>query len=223
MPLSTEAQIASTVRRFQGPSLDAVLCALIVIDMQVGFLDPGEPAAVAGALAIVPRINRIAGALRSVGGTVAFTRHSIDDDTARALPSWERALIPESIATRFVPGAASHALHPDLELKPRDLIVDKYRYSALAGRSSTLDADLRLRGIETLIIVGTMTNVCCESTARDGHSLDYRTLFISDATATETREAQSASLATLGSFFAHVLSSDDLVAILATKPQIRRS
>jgi ureidoacrylate peracid hydrolase len=212
-----------TERLSQLTSLDALRCALLVIDMQVGFLDPGEPVAVDGALAIVPRINRIAAALRGAGGAVAFTRHCVEGDPARALPPWERALIPDSIAERFVPGAASHALHPALDVKPGDLVIDKYRYSALAARSSTLDAELRLRGIETLIIAGTITNVCCESTARDGHSLDYRTLFLADTTAAATAGAQSASLSTLGSYFAYVLDSEALLGLLGRKNQVGRS
>lgn len=212
-----------TQRRPQLSSLDTKRSALVVIDMQVGFLDPGEPVAVDGALSIVPRINRIAAALRNAGGTVAFTRHCVEGNPARALPPWERDLIPDLIAERFVPGAASHALHPTLDEQPGDLVVDKYRYSALAHRSSNLDANLRLRGIETIIIAGTLTNVCCESTARDSHSLDYRTLFIADATATTTDEAQSASLSTLGSFFAYVLDSDALLELFGTKTLVGRS
>jgi ureidoacrylate peracid hydrolase len=194
--------------------LDPARCALIVIDMQVGFLDPDEPFAVKAAPGIVPAINRLASAMRAAGGVVAYTRHTVIGDPDRALPAWERMLIPDAIAERFVPGAPSHALAPAIETGKEDLIVDKYRYSALAPRSSTLHDDLRARGIDTVIITGTMTNVCCESTARNAYSLDYRVLFAADATATDIPNAQAATLETLGRFFALVADTNALIEML---------
>jgi ureidoacrylate peracid hydrolase len=188
---------------------------LIVIDMQVGFLDASEPAAVPAAVDIFAAVNAASRAVRAAGGLVVFTRHTIADDGPGALPPRERALIPDAIAGRFAPGAPTHALHPAIEVVPDDLIVDKYRYSALAVRSSPLDAMLRQRGIDTIAIAGTLTNVCCESTARDGYSLDYRLFFLSDSTAAASDEEQAMTLATLGRYFACVLDTEALVATLA--------
>jgi ureidoacrylate peracid hydrolase len=188
--------------------------ALIVIDMQVGFLEPGEPAVVPGARDIIAAINAASRAMRAAGGLVVFTRHTIVDSRPGALPPRERALIPDAVAARFAPGAPPHALHPAIDVAPDDLVVDKYRYSALATQSSPLDAMLRQRGIDTIAIAGTVTNVCCESTARDGYSLDYRLLFLSDATAAASAEAQALTLATLGQYFACVLDVDALAGLL---------
>jgi ureidoacrylate peracid hydrolase len=83
----------------------------------------------------------------------------------------------------FTPGDFGHALYPELDVAERDLRVRKTRFSALIQGSSDLDAMLRARGIETLIVVGTATNVCCESTARDAMMLNYKVFFVSDANA----------------------------------------
>lgn len=189
--------------------------ALIVVDMQTGFLDPAEPAVVPAAWDIIPRINLAAAAVRGAGGLVAFTRHTVDDNAEKALPPWERAAIPADVAHRFRPDGPGHPLDPAIVVETDDLVVDKYRYSALAKRSSSLDADLRERGIDTIIVAGTLTNVCCESTARDGHSLDYRVLFLADATAAISAPAQQMSLDTIGAFFACVIDTTDLIGLLS--------
>ena len=80
-----------------------------------------------------------------------------------------------SMRQAFTPDDFGHALYPDLNVLPGDLTVRKTRFSALVQGASDLGAILRIRGIDTLIIVGTATNVCCESTgtskqAREGNS-----------------------------------------------------
>lgn len=196
-------------------TIDPRRCALLVVDMQVGFVEPGEPTAVASAAAVIPAINRVASALRRRGGTIAYTRHTIEDGSAQLrLPPWERTLIPDEVAARFARGAPSHALHPLLRPKAVDIVVDKYRYSAFGEPGATLDGKFRARGVETLAIAGTLTNVCCGSSARDAHSLDYRVLFLPDATATHDVAAQLATLETLGTFFAALIDADALVRLL---------
>ena len=69
-------------------------------------------------------------------------------------------------------------------MRPGDQHVIKRRFSALIQGSSNLGEQLRAAGIDTMIITGTATNICCESTARDAFMLNYRTLVVSDANAT---------------------------------------
>jgi ureidoacrylate peracid hydrolase len=114
----------------------------------------------------------------------------------------------------FTPGDFGHALYPSLDVLPGDLTVRKTRFSALVQGSSDLDAILRARGIDTLIIVGTATNVCCESTARDAMMLNYKVFFVSDANACRTDEEHNATLATLMIMFADVRSTDEMIALL---------
>jgi ureidoacrylate peracid hydrolase len=114
----------------------------------------------------------------------------------------------------FTPGDFGHQLYPTLEVRPGDLTVRKYRFSALVQGASDLDAILRNRGIDTLIIVGTATNVCCESTARDAMMLNYKVFFVSDANACRTDEEHNATLAIMMGMFADVRSSDEMIEFL---------
>ena len=114
----------------------------------------------------------------------------------------------------FTPGDFGHTLYPSLEVRPGDLTVRKYRFSALVQGASDLDAMLRTRGVDTLIIVGTATNVCCESTARDAMMLNYKVFFVSDANACRTDEEHNATLAILMSMFADVRSTDEMIDLL---------
>jgi ureidoacrylate peracid hydrolase len=114
----------------------------------------------------------------------------------------------------FTPGDFGHALYPDLNVLPGDLTVRKTRFSALVQGASDLDAILRARGVDTLIIVGTATNVCCESTARDAMMLNYKVFFVSDANACRTDEEHNATLAVMMIMFADVRSTDEMIALL---------
>jgi ureidoacrylate peracid hydrolase len=87
--------------------------------------------------------------------------------------------------------------------------VKKVTYSALIRDSSNLESEMRKRGIESLLIAGTTTNVCCESTARDAMLLDFRVVVLSDATAAATLEEHEASLNNIALFFGDVMTVDE--------------
>jgi ureidoacrylate peracid hydrolase len=110
-------------------------------------------------------------------------------------------------------------VYPKLEALPTDLRVKKVKYSAFIAGSSDIDAQLKSRGIETLLITGTVTNVCCESTARDAMMLDYRVIMLSDGNASLTDEEHAASLNNFQIFFGDVLTSDEAIARLAAVEQ----
>jgi ureidoacrylate peracid hydrolase len=92
--------------------------------------------------------------------------------------------------------------------------VIKRRFSALIQGSSDLLERLQAAGIDTVIITGTATNICCESTARDAFMLNYRTLVVSDANATVSDEAHNASLNALFMRFADVFTTEEVVDLL---------
>jgi ureidoacrylate peracid hydrolase len=92
--------------------------------------------------------------------------------------------------------------------------VHKTHYSAFIQGSSDLDAQLSKRGIENVIVTGTATNVCCESTARDAMMLNYRTIMVSDANAAFSDEAHNATLRTFWGLFGDVQSTGELVQVL---------
>jgi ureidoacrylate peracid hydrolase len=109
-------------------------------------------------------------------------------------------------------GGAGWQLHSGLEVRDEDWQVDKSRFSAFIPGSSDLEVQLRERGIETLLIAGTATNVCCESTARDAMMLNFATIFVSDACIATDEAAQQATLANFQTIFGDVLSVDEVLA-----------
>jgi ureidoacrylate peracid hydrolase len=198
-------------------SIDAARAALVVVDMQNHFVAEGFPAEVPLAREIVPNINRLAAAMRAAGGSVVW----IQTTATGALEQWgnhhKYMLTPERAKTRLASldeTAEGFKLFPALEPLPSDLYVKKVKYSAFIAGSSDIDAQLKRRGIDTVIITGTATNVCCESTARDAMMLDYRVIMLSDGCAAWTDEEHAATLNTVMLFFGDVTSTDDAIGKL---------
>jgi ureidoacrylate peracid hydrolase len=94
--------------------------------------------------------------------------------------------------------------------EPDDIILPKHRYSAFIG--TPFDAILRANGIKTLIITGVATNVCVESTARDGFMLDYHIVVPSDLTAGVNDQVKQMSLFNIDTFFGEVVESGYIVS-----------
>ena len=97
---------------------------------------------------------------------------------------------------------------------PGDLKVRKRRFGAFVGGASDLDGILRARGIDTVIITGTATNVCCESTARDAMMLNYKVFFVADGNATHTDAEHNATLTAMANIFADVSTTNEVVALI---------
>jgi len=186
--------------------------ALVVVDMQNYFLAPGFQGETPAARAIVANINRVAAAMRAAGGTVIW----IQTSSAQALErfaNYHRHMVSEERSRKRLEGLAEgsegYKLYPLLEVDGRDLYVNKTTFSALIQGSSKLEEELRRRGIESVIIAGTTTNVCCESTARDAMLLDFRVVMLSDGTAAATPEEHAASLNNIALFFGDVMTVDE--------------
>jgi ureidoacrylate peracid hydrolase len=202
---------------FAHETIEAARAALVVVDMQNYFCAQGFPAEVPLSREIVPNINRLAKAMRAAGGAVVW----VQTDSAEALTRWgnhhKYMLTPERVEKRLAgldSKAEGFALFSDLEPMAGDLRVRKVTYSAFMPGSSDIDAQLKSRGIDTVLIAGTATNVCCESTARDAMLRDYRAIMLSDANATWTDEEQAATLNTFAMFFGDVMSADEVIARL---------
>jgi len=187
-------------------TVDPRATALVVVDLQNLFMVPGQALANAHARDIVPNVNALARALRAAGGTVAFLRHTVSDEPRYRLTEWQARMVPRNADGGFElqAGSYGHALFDQLDVRAGDLVVNKHRYSAFLPNSSDLDTQLRARGIDTLIITGTVTNVCCESTARDGNMLGYRIVFVSDGTAALSDAEHNATLLSMATVFAEV-------------------
>jgi ureidoacrylate peracid hydrolase len=107
-----------------------------------------------------------------------------------------------------------------MDVLPNDLRVKKATYSAfMPPGSSDIDAQLKSRGIESVLITGTATNVCCESNARDAMFLDYRVIMLSDGNATWTDEEHAVTLNNVMLFFGDVMTTDEAIAKLVPVAQ----
>jgi ureidoacrylate peracid hydrolase len=114
-------------------------------------------------------------------------------------------------------GSAGHKLWEGLDVKPSDLIVDKTKYSAFVEGSSELAPILRGRGIDTVIVTGTITNVCCESTARDAMMMNFRSIMVTDANAAMSDQDHNNSLTAFYLSFGDIMSTDMILQRLAAR------
>ncbi len=202
--------------RQQMDRLDPARTAHLVIDMQNGFVERGAAVEVPQARNAVAAINTISDAVRRAGGLNVFVQYTSPEDGDRSWSRFAERLGPAAAGHRaaFERGSHGWRLWPALDVAEEDLAVEKRRFSAFVIGSSELHDVLQARGIDTVIVTGTMTNCCCESTARDAMQLNYRVIFAPDANAASTDEEHAATLHTMGRIFADLLSAGEIAAIL---------
>jgi len=197
--------------------LDPVRTALVVIDMQRIFCAPGALLEVPMAREIVPAIARMADALRAAGGTVAWVLSAFPPSDRDWTIKFD-ALHPPEQGAQVRAGLQTGAegwQHWDVMVpQPGDLEVEKDRYSAFLPGACPLPDLLRARGIDTVLIAGTLTNVCCESSARDAMMDNYRVIMLADGNATRTDAEHTASLATIARSFGDVQTVDQAIGYL---------
>ena len=198
-----------TAHSFAG--LDPRRTALVVIDLQHAFMNDAVGfAVVPAARAIVPAVNRLAAALRQAGGGVFWVKFTNDDDWSVCFELITPEIRGKRIAT-LSESTLGHELWSDLDIQPEDEIVKKYRYSAFMPGASELPERLRARGFDTVLITGTMTNACCDSSARDANMMNLRTIMVSDANAANTKEEHDASLTAFYCVFGDVMDTDTII------------
>jgi|KBSSwiStaDraftv2_1062776.scaffolds.fasta_scaffold969088_1 ureidoacrylate peracid hydrolase len=188
--------------------------ALVVIDMQNHFVAEGGFGEVPPARVIVPAINELAAPLRAHGVPIVWIQTTARDAFERWPAQHRDIMAPERARRRLASldeSAPGFALYPGLDVRPGDLRLTKIHYSALTPGSSTLHAELQKRSVDTVLIAGTATNVCCESTGRDAMMHNYRAIIVSDCTATWTDAEQAATLDLFASFFGDVLTADEVL------------
>lgn len=177
--------------------------ALLVIDMQDFFLDPDSPTYTCGGLAILPNLKRIIEAFRKAGRPVIYTKHvhHADGLDAGIMEWWWEGMCLE--------GSPQSEIHKDISPRQNEKIILKHRYSAFYD--TDLETVLRVLKIEDLVISGIMTNICCESSARDAYYRDYRVFFLADGTGSINEEMHLASLLNLAFGFSWVTSTKDIL------------
>jgi ureidoacrylate peracid hydrolase len=201
--------------------------AIFVVDMQNAFASKGGLLDIAGVnLADAPRVVRtirdVIGAARAQGVPVVYLRMAYKPDLSDAggahSPNCYKELAMHTMRTRpeykgklLIEGTWDAAIVDDLAPQSGDLVVTKTRYSGFAG--TTLDSQLRVRGIQFLFFAGIAANVCVESTLRDAYFLDYWPILISDGTMPAGGPGiLEATLFNVESFFGWTVTSEELRA-----------
>ncbi len=192
--------------------------ALLVVDMQRGFVLPGEAMEVPPAREIVPRIRALRDLFRARGLPVAFTEFVYSE----AVPLLVGELHPEhkpappGAPTGFgrpssacLEGTPSADTVDELRPLPGELVVRKRWYDGFAG--TPLDGALRARGVTSLVITGTMTDICVLATVIGAFNREYRVAVAEDGVATLWPEIQRATLDIIGRAYGRVVSTKALM------------
>jgi nicotinamidase-related amidase len=183
--------------------LDVAASVLLVVDMQVFFLDPASPTYTCGGTAIIPTVQRLVSAFRRAGRPVTFTKHvHHPGDLDSGIMGWWWA-------GKCIEGSPESEIVAELAPASGEKVVLKHRYSAFYN--TDLETVLRCLGAKDVVVSGVMTNLCCESTARDAYYRDYRVFFPADANGSVSEDLHLASLSSLAFGFAYVTASDEIV------------
>jgi ureidoacrylate peracid hydrolase len=195
--------------------------AIVVIDMQNDFCDPNGCGAKYGADVstiqdMIPRMQRFFAGARALGVQLIFVHCIHEPSTDSDTWLFRHSGIPRPHCRKGTWGADFCGVAP----QGTEPSVIKHRFSAFIG--TRFESVLKTLGVRTLIMTGVGTNVCVESTARDGFMLDYNIVFLSDCTATASPEpAHEATLANIHSFFGTVATSDKVLAAWRSKAAAR--
>lgn len=189
--------------------------ALVNVDMQNAFVE-GTPLSAPNGGRLLEPVNRLAAACRAAGIKVIHTLHVTRADGSNLGTMGE--LIEPVRAGYIKEGSETAKLHPGVHLEKSDILLYKPRYGSFTG--TDLDLVLRSNGIDTIIVTGICTNICCETTAREAAMRDYHVFFASDGTETfpignvSVDEIKRATLTTLGLAFAKIASIDELIELV---------
>ncbi len=202
--------MTSTVLRALDAKVAPAHTAVLVIDLQHDFVSPDGGLARLGVdltdvQAIVPRVASLLDEARAAGATVIFVCHVNSDDTSSG-PIREKR---QDLGRERVPvcwqGTPGVEVDRGLSVLAGDLVLRKHRFSAFLN--TPLDSMLRAHGIQTLVLMGMSTNVCVDSTARDGFMRDYYVVIPQDCVASSRPELHRPALETLQRYFVTVTSS----------------
>ncbi|KQO78787.1 pyrimidine utilization protein B [Methylobacterium sp. Leaf88] len=217
-------------------AFDGSATALIVVDMQNAYTSPGgyldlAGFDVSGTGPVVAQIARAVTAARSAGIRIVWFQNGWDPDYVEAggpgSPNWHKSNALKTMRAQpgmnerlLAKGTWDYALVDALRPEPGDIVLGKPRYSGFYN--TQLDSLLRAAGIRTLIFTGIATNVCVESTLRDGFFLEYFGIVLADATHQAGPPAlQAGALANIETFFGWV--SDVAAFEAAVAPDLDRT
>ena len=205
----------------QPPRYDPARSAVVVVDVQNDFCDPEGVLARCGndttdVVAMVPRLERFLTAAGERGVHTVYVRTTHDETTSS--PVWKackpvRTVDGAPVGPACRPGSWGAEFY---RVAPGegDPVVTKHRYSAFTG--TNLDLVLRSAGVTSLFVTGVATEVCVESTVRDGLFHDYHVTLVSDCAASYDPTAHAATLTTVGRYFGVVAAADEVLTRLSS-------
>lgn len=196
-------------RRHAYEQLDPRRTALVVVDMVDFFVEENE-----FCRGIVPHVNSLATALRAAGGTVAWVLPSTRLRMSEEFYGAEVARLYDASGGE---GAMADRLWAGLEAEPEDLWVEKTATSAFFPGRSPLAGLLEERDIDTVVLTGTVTNVCVESSARDASTLGLRVVLVADGCAAMRDQDHNATLHTVYRSFGDVRSTAEVLGLVAER------
>lgn len=195
-------------RRHAFVSLEPSRTALVVIDLVAFFMDENDYTR-----GIVPNVNELSDVLRRAGGTVAWVVPAPwqpSEMKAELLGPQIEQLYRNSGGT----GTPRERVWTDLATDDADVYVEKTASSAFFPGRCPLHELLQDRGIDTVLVTGTLANICCEATARDASTLDYRTIMVADANAARRDQDLNATLHTIYRSYGDVRSTSDVIKLI---------
>ncbi|XP_023765417.1 nicotinamidase 2 [Lactuca sativa] len=188
--------MASSYKKYQirNQNPNPKTSVLLVIDMQNHFSSIAKP--------IIPSITTTINTCRRASIPVIFTRHCHKSPADHAMLGewWGNDLI--------IDGTPDSELMPEIGRREEELVVEKNTYSGFRG--TQLEERLKDMGVEEVIVTGVMTNLCCETTAREAFVRGFRVFFSTDATATSSEELHQATLMNMAYGFAYLVDCKTL-------------
>ena len=200
--------------------------AFVVIDMQNAFVKGKVKAETA--LAIMPKINQLAAKVRELGGRVAWVQLKAGEPDGSSVAQLYHKYFfspegAEGHRSSLTPGEWGYEICDELDVLDGDIRAWKTRHSAFVHGHGNLHEKLQEVGIENLLIGGTVTNFCCETTGRDAMMYDYRAVMVSDCNAARFPEDHSAGLTTFFQSFGDVYTSVEVIVVLEKGKELKAS
>jgi len=191
-------------------TLDPSRTALVVVDLDTRTMEHPDNGKIRE---LAPKVNAIADTLRGNGGTVAWVTTPVRKASPNFIAIYGKDFAKMHEEASVVNGGATKIWN-GLHVQENDILVEKKGASAFFPRNCDLHEKLQERKIQSVLIVGMVTNVCCESTARDATELDYQVTLISDAIWGHKQGQHEATLATFFRNFGDVRPSADVLRLI---------
>ena len=201
--------------------MDAERAALIVIDMQNAFVADGAPFETPGARDMIPRLERIVGAFRQRKRPIVWTQSDHRPPYGGIMLKKFPTIREDRVLWH---GDPSFDMYPEMiqpEEGPVEYRIVKHKFDSFF--ETDLDAILRYHDVNTLVVTGTATNACCESTARSAFMRDYQVMFLSDCNATFDPAMHEATLKNIDLLFGRVITTNEFLAEFTAAQRLSRS